>query len=333
MKAKNFPKHIRVINTLHFIIAAVSICFIFINLFIVDDWAWQFITFIPAAGFSLIALTALLTLFLWLIIELLKKNISFNKQTTFSLGMNFKAFLLIICIWSTGNHYYKRRTLQHKTVNIIESIHSPDKSKVVHKLCYDLGAPGYTAQMYALFDTSSTKETISKHLLPNETIDVEWIDNSTLNILYDSRSYEATKTKFKPPKSVLKSVKYRFDASGFKAENDTEKIVQKIQSPDTTLKIIVYRYTKNKNLHVSVIDKNDEVPEIGNTFISMGDNDLIYSVKWLDNDTIEMTTNDMNYSKLKRYISVHSNDIRIKYKILKNDDYIIKYKEPFYKTF
>ena len=217
---------------------------------------------------------------------------------------------ILISVGMLATSHPEPAFLSQKDIVANDLYHSPDEKNAVVIFNRDLGGFGYTRSSIAIvLIENKDKEDLTKSSLPNGEVYTfsKWIDSSNVEFIVDVRNYQSERRKFKNKIKSIKGINILLKEKGF----DTSLplfVESRIESPDKKHEIIAYRYKNNtrmNDLHISVIQKGEEIPQIGNLFNFISDSrqdffnnrESVYLAKWKTNKIITFYTTDNKLAK------------------------------------
>jgi hypothetical protein len=211
------------------------------------------------------------------------------------------------CNWGKGTY------LTDSDIVVYDRLFSPDGKKVILNYVYDIGALGYTRMFSSVMNVEDTLSDLSINLLPEEYIHPRWIDNNSIEVIVDIRSYIVKKQQFIQKTHVINGIKIHVKSKDFGTDRPLF-VEHRALSPDKTRELVAYRYRDRMeagNLHVSVIDEGAELPAIGNIYIGNEYDDYIQWGEWISNDTIALYATPFNVYFAKYFILENNLNINV----------------------
>jgi hypothetical protein len=196
--------------------------------------------------------------------------------------------------------------------------YSPDKSMFILDYSLDTGAFGFGGGGNAVLKLSDTSKNLKQFDLPDNLIEIKWIDNKLISARIDIIPFMRSGKKFEIRDTEINGVKVKVSPLDYIEDDYHLEIVHRETSPNEQLELVAYRYLKDDSnlnfIHISVINKGESIPKYGNYFIGDMESDRVLNGTWSKNNTLLFYSNSTNAQYIKYYF-VH-NKPDIKYEVI-----------------
>lgn len=230
-------------------------------------------------------------------------------------------YILILILLTSCNHASGQVFMIDKDFVEHDRQYSPDKSMFILSYGFDHGAFGYGNGGTAVLKTSDTSKNLRQFDLPNNLIQLKWIDNKTISaridIIPSIRSGENIETK----DTEINGVKVKVSPFDYIEDDYHLEIEHRETSPNGQLELVAYRYLKDRNnlnfIHISVIGKGAPIPKYGNYFIASMQSDRILNGTWSKDNTLLFYSNSTDTQYIQYYF-VHDKP-NVKFEVITDD--------------
>lgn len=207
--------------------------------------------------------------------------------------------LLIISLTISSCNGQRSSKLTDKDLVVTNRLFSPNKKLVVYSYYYDNGALPESIGFSSIVKVTDTLGVINKNEFrfyqkePFSRYFVDkWLNNNTLQVKIDIRPFVRENIKIDTTSFEFENIKIKV------IPNDPTigktPIIEHYSLSENEDKILVaYRYDGVSELNISVINKNEKIPVLGNIF-TCGQTSINYILfgKWTENNEIEIFVNE-----------------------------------------
>ncbi|MBX3245018.1 MAG: hypothetical protein KF685_11220 [Acidobacteria bacterium] len=157
--------------------------------------------------------------------------------------------------------------------------------------------------------------------LPNNLINVKWLDNKTITAGIDIIPSIRRGEKIDINDAEINGIKVKVSPMDYIQETSHFQIEHRESSPDGQFELVAYRYYYEDGIgfiHVSVIKKGDPIPKYGNFLIGDIHSDRIFGGKWTNDNTLLFYTNNKDEHNVQ-YFFVHDKP-NIRFEVVRDDE-------------
>lgn len=231
---------------------------------------------------------------------------------------------MLICVFPVMLLASCTNTVFVSDKDFVESrrVYSPDKTMLILDYAVDHGALGYGRGGTAILKTTDLNKNLRQFNLPDNLIQAEWVDNKTISAWMDIIPFIRKGERLSVNDTEVNGVKIKVTALDYIESDYHLEIEHREVSPDGRLELVAYRYLKDRSslsfIHVSIINKGDQIPKYGNYFIADMRSDRILFGTWGKNNSLVFYSNSL-YAQDIKYFFVHEKP-DIKYEIITDDE-------------
>jgi len=197
--------------------------------------------------------------------------------------------------------------------------YSPDGSKILLRYGLDLGALGYGQGGKAVLNVSDTTKNLREFTIQAKLIRVHWTGNDAISGSIDIIPYIRSGETYEIENLSVNNVEIIVQPYDFIEPDFHRRVIEHREtSPNEKYELIAYRYCKSITalnfIHVSVVEKGQEIPKYGNYLIADMQSDYVFDGGWASDNTLVFYTNEL-YAELVQYFLV-KNRPSIEYKLI-----------------
>lgn len=201
---------------------------------------------------------------------------------------------------------------------------SPNGDKILISYSIDNGAFGQSRMFNSVISTEDSLKPLNKNQseLNSRFLEIqEWVSNDELIATIDPRPF--ARKNLPVDTSVIKTKLANVRIEIADVTDGNPPIIEYFElSPNRKKLLVAYRYKGASELEVSVVNRNDKLPIVGNIYSSFKIGNPLLSGKWIGNNTIEFELNINNLTKDLHQRALCKSKYEIEYKN-------IDYKSPY----
>lgn len=201
---------------------------------------------------------------------------------------------------------------------------SPNGDKILVSYSIDNGAFGQSRMFNSIINITDTLKPLNKDQndLNSRFLNIqEWISNDELIATIDPRPFARKNLPVDTSSIHTKLAKVKIKIEDVSKGNPP--IIEYFElSPNHKKLLVAYRYKGASELEVSVINRDENLPKIGNIYSSFRIGNPLLSGKWLNNNTIEFEINTNSLTKDLHQGALCKSNYQIEFKN-------IDYKSPY----
>lgn len=201
---------------------------------------------------------------------------------------------------------------------------SPKGDKILVSYSIDNGAFGQSRMFNSIIRISDTLKPLNRNQndLNSRFLKIqEWVSNDELIATIDPRPFARKNLAVDTSSIRTKLAKIKIQIEDVSKGNPP--IIEYFElSPNHTKLLVAYRYKGASELEVSVIDKEDQLPTVGNIYSSFRIGNPLLSGQWINNNTIEFEINTNSLTKDLHQGALCKSNYQIEFKN-------IDYKSPY----
>jgi hypothetical protein len=181
---------------------------------------------------------------------------------------------------------------------IIENkIYSPSGNKIILTYAFDHGAFGQSKYFHTIIETKDSLKEINKNEFSDKgepsyiSIEpVKWLTENKIEATIDPRPFARLNKQIDTADFWVGTNQIKVSIKDI-TEGNLPIIEYFELSPNSKTILVAYRYIGASQLEVSVVDRNEKLPMVGNIYSSFRIGNPILAGRWIDDNTIELDVN------------------------------------------
>ena len=206
--------------------------------------------------------------------------------------------------------------------------YSPDSSKLLLNYSIDLGAFGYGRTETAVLNLADTTKNLRDFTIATPLMEIKWINNNSISGRFDIMPSIRSGEKYELKNEIINEVELIPTPYDF-IEPDFKRMIElRAPSPNQKYELVAYRYCESRRalnfIHVSIIEKGQEIPKYGNYLIGDMQSDYVFDGGWNAENKLIFYTNELYADMVQYYLVKNRPNIEYELKV-DNDKFGSKY--------
>ena len=199
--------------------------------------------------------------------------------------------------------------------------YSPDSTRMLLNYGLNLGAFGFSKCGTAILNLKDLVKDLRPFTLSKSYINVKWLNNQKVSAQRELIPFLRSGETLDLSPQKINSIDVEVSPLDFIKPHYHLEIEHRETSPNGQFELVAYRYAENNDnlnfIHVSVINKGEQIPKYGNYLIGERQSDYVFFGKWSADNQLIFYTNDKDKSMVQ-YCLI-KNRPKIAYSLITND--------------
>jgi hypothetical protein len=200
--------------------------------------------------------------------------------------------------------------------------YSPDSSKILLNYGVDLGAFGYGKAEKAVLNLADTTKNLREYTINQPLTRVKWTSNESISGSIDIIPFIRSGEKYELKNENIDGVEVIVTPYDFIEQDFKQMIEFREISPNQKYELVAYRYCKSRSalnfIHVSIIEKGQEIPKYGNYLIADMQSDYVFDGGWTRDNKLTFYTNELYADMVQYYLVENRPNIEYELKVDKD---------------